>query len=149
LQPHHSLGGKRRSGSFHNGAAGAAPHRGVIHGLGGGAPARHESARHHGPLGHGIDLAVGAAQGSKYQDAALEVGGIAHRGHGDIDAEAGLCERRQGRGHHDRRSILDTNRIWSNRDSHAGENIGQALVGKDRLLTVTGSSQPYHHAVSD
>ena len=66
----------------------------VVHGLGAAAPAAGESAGHYRTLGHGVDLAIGAAQRGQHQYAALQIAGVADCGRRDVEMHAGLREGR-------------------------------------------------------
>src|SRR3546814_6177500 len=58
-------------------------------------------------LRHRIDLAVGAIERGEDEGAATQAFRLADRGHRDVEALAGLGERRQVGGYHYRRGVLE------------------------------------------
>ena len=89
-----------------DGAVRDAAHGGMIDRLRVPGAARDEAASHHGALRDGINLTVDAAQAGHQKQAALQTGGVAHGRHGGVDLHSRLRERRERRGHHDRRGVL-------------------------------------------
>ncbi len=85
-------------------------------------------------LRHGIDLAIGAEQGGDHQRAAHEVGRIAERGDGDVDAVAVAGERGKLGGDHDRGDVLGRERLGlvHGVDAEPLKHADQRLAGEDR-----------------
>ena len=75
-----------------------------------------------------VDLAVGALQRRRDQRAAAQALGVAHRRDVDVDRLAGLRERRQLRGDHHRRDVLQLHvGAGRHRDAHLLQQRVQAL----------------------
>ena len=70
LQTHHALGAMEGAARSTVAPLGMRPTVGWLTALRAASAAGRKSARHHGTLRHGVDLAVGAAQRGKHQDAA-------------------------------------------------------------------------------
>jgi hypothetical protein len=113
------------------------------------AAAGNEPAGHHRTLRNRVDLAIGAAQGGQNQNAALQGAGVSDGGHGGVDALARLGKGRKRGGDHDGGGVLHADGRRRNRNAHAFQEVGEALIGKDGLLCVPFSGQADHQAVTD
>ena len=101
-------------------------------------------------LRHRIDVAVGAEQGSDEQGSALQVLGVAERGHRDVHPRALGAERRQIAGDHDGGDVAGADGGAADIDAHALEHRLQRLLGEgDVVQGVAGAVEADDEAVAD
>ena len=109
-----------------------------------------EAADRDRALRHRIDVAVGAEQGGDEQGAALQVLGIAERGHRDVHPRALGAERRQVAGDHHGGDVAGADGGAADVDAHALEHRLQRLLGEgDVVQGVAGAVEADDEAVAD
>ena len=117
-----------------------ATHRHVIerHTRTAGSPGA-EASDDDGSLSHCVDVSIGPIEGGLNESAAEEAAGIAEGAHRDVDARAGVGERRQRRGddHGSCVLCLDLGRVEVR--AEAPQHSRRTLYGETRLPAVAGA----------
>jgi hypothetical protein len=104
-------------------------------------------------LGHDIDFAIGAEHRGHQQGAALQAGGIAQRGNGDVDFGTLAREGRQIGGDHHRGDVVGLQIHVAGVDAETLQHADQALSGEHAFAAVldlvAGAVEADHQAVAD
>jgi hypothetical protein len=113
------------------------------------APAGRISPQRNGPLGHGIDFTVGAAQGNHQQRASVETLGIADGRDENIQLASNLDEGGQRCRDHHRGRIVRLEGFVLHGDSLPAEHVGQRLLGETVFHVVARPCQPHDKTIAD